>query len=220
MFDVNIFNELKTKGYYTFELSNIDELNLLDKIHTICSNIKHTTAVHTGAYDNYSKDVEFETLEKLKEAAKISNAWQFWYQSNDLQNYLSFKEQSFIKEIINNILNKCYPSHLINKKEDGTRNPSITMFNQKCYINPHVDGSNNLKLCNILIYLNKDWKEGFGGELIVNNTKVSPTFAKVAVLDFKHVNPEHSVSELLDSNFKRYALITGVNCDISKIEYL
>ena len=220
MFDVNIFNELKTKGYYTFELSNIDELNLLDKIHTICSNIKHTTAVHTGAYDNYSKDVEFETLEKLKEAAKISNAWQFWYQSNDLQNYLSFKEQSFIKEIINNILNKCYPSHLINKKEDGARNPSITMFNQKCYINPHVDGSNNLKLCNILIYLNKDWKEGFGGELIVNNTKVSPTFAKVAVLDFKHVNPEHSVSELLDSNFKRYALITGVNCDISKIEYL
>ena len=61
MFDVTIFNELKTKGYYTFELSNIDELNLLDKIHTICSNVNYTTAVHTGAYDNYSKDVEFET---------------------------------------------------------------------------------------------------------------------------------------------------------------
>ena len=46
---------------------NLKELNLLDKIHTICSNVNYTTAVHTGAYDNYSKDVEFETLEKLKE---------------------------------------------------------------------------------------------------------------------------------------------------------
>jgi len=220
MHDVNIFNELKTKGYYTFELDNPNELELLNKIHTICSCINYTTAVHTGAYDNYSKDVDFQTLEKLKESAKVNNAWQFWYQSNDLQNYLSFKEQSFIKEIINNILNKCYPSDLINKKEDGARNPSITMFNEKCYINPHVDGSNNLKLCNILIYLNKDWNEGFGGELVVNNNKIIPTFAKVAILDFKHVNPEHSVNKILDSNFKRYTLITGVNCDISKIEYL
>jgi len=30
----------------------------------------------------------------------------------------------------------------------------------------------------------------------------------------------HSVNEVVDSNFKRYTLITGVNCDISKIEYL
>ena len=221
MYDVNIFNELKTKGYYTFELSNIDELNLLDKIHTICSNINYTNAVHTGinGSDN-SKDVEFESLEKIKETAKLNNAWQFWYQHNDLQSYLSFKEHLFIKQIIQNILNKCYPKEFVNNKKDGAITPNITMFNEKCYINSHVDGSNRRKLCNILIYLNKDWKEGFGGELIVNDTKVSPTFAKVAVLDFKHINPEHSVNEVLDSNFKRYTLITGVNCDISKIEYL
>ena len=215
MFDTNIFNELKTKGYYTFELNNQNELDFLSKIHTICSNINYTTAVHTGAYNNYSKDITYETLEKLKENAKINNAWQFWYQSNDLQSYLSSTEQSFIKKIIQNILDKCYPSDSFNKEEDGARNPSITMFNENCYINPHVDGSNNFKLCNILIYLNKDWKEGFGGELVVNNTKISPTFGKVAILDFKHINPEHSVNQIIDTNFKRYTLITGVNCDIS-----
>jgi len=216
MYDTNIFNELKTKGYYSFELNNQDELNLLDKIHTICSNINYTSAVHTGIEgNNYSKDIEYETLEKIKETAKINNAWQFWYQSNDLHFYLNTEEKLFIKNIIENILYKCYPYDLINKEEEGARNPSITMFNKKCYINPHVDGSNNFKLCNILIYLNKDWEEGFGGELVVNNIKISPTFGKVAVLDFKHINTEHSVNEILNDNFKRYTLITGVNCDIS-----
>ena len=44
-----------------------------------------------------------------------------------------------------------------------------TMFNKMCYINPHYDGLNNNKLCNILIYLNDDYKNGYGGELIIKN---------------------------------------------------
>jgi Rps23 Pro-64 3,4-dihydroxylase Tpa1-like proline 4-hydroxylase len=86
------------------------------------------------------------------------------------------------------------------------------MYNKQCYINPHQDGLNKNKLCNILLYLNEDYKDGYGGELVINNNVViKPEFGTLAVLDFTTINPNHSVTEVLDDKFKRFSIVASIN---------
>ena len=81
------------------------------------------------------------------------------------------------------------------------------MYNKLCYINRHQDGTGGNRLTNILIYLNDDYVTGMGGEIIINDKKVNPELGKVAILDFSKNNPTHSVTEVLDTNFRRITII-------------
>jgi Rps23 Pro-64 3,4-dihydroxylase Tpa1-like proline 4-hydroxylase len=82
------------------------------------------------------------------------------------------------------------------------------MYNKLCYINRHQDGTGGNRLTNILIYLNDDYVDGMGGEIIINdNIKVNPELGKVAILDFSWNNPVHAVTEVLDENFRRITIL-------------
>lgn len=108
---------------------------------------------------------------------------------------------SIIKKIIEKVYGIEY-NHYIN--------PIFSMFSKGCKIKPHQDGGGIVglgRLCAILIYLNDDYVEGDGGELVVGDVVIKPEFGNVAILDYTKHDLEHSVNEVLNENFKRKAIL-------------
>ena len=203
-----IHNQLTTKGYYTTQINP----NITEKVKEIFSKIKdiefrdatHTACGETG----YTHDTDFVVLEELKKEYAPLKKWQFWYEDNNLNKYLSVPEIEYLKdEIFRDLLKQCYPSELYNL---DSCHLIYTMYNKQCYIHKHQDGLSPYKICNILLYLNEDYKDGYGGELVINgNVVIKPEFGTLAVLDFTTANPMHEVREVLDDNFKRFAILTS-----------
>jgi Rps23 Pro-64 3,4-dihydroxylase Tpa1-like proline 4-hydroxylase len=95
--------------------------------------------------------------------------------------------------------------------EINESNINLTHFDKGCWIDRHADGGSKKVVCNMLIYLNDDWKEEDGGELIVDEKyRQQPLFGNFAVLDFMHVNPFHSVTPIKTEDFHRYTILTGI----------
>ena len=203
-----IHNQLTTKGYYTTQINP----NITEKLKEIFSKIKdiefrdatHTTCGETG----FTHDTDFAVLEELKKEYAPLKKWQFWYAEQNLNKHLSVTEIEYLKdEIFRDLIKQCYPSDLYNI---DSCHLSYTMYNKQCYINKHQDGLSPHKICNILLYLNEDYKDGYGGELVINgNVVIKPEFGTLAVLDFTTANPMHEVREVLDDNFKRFAILTS-----------
>jgi Rps23 Pro-64 3,4-dihydroxylase Tpa1-like proline 4-hydroxylase len=203
-----IHNQLTSKGYYTTTINP----TITEKLKQIFSKIKdiefrdatHTTCGETG----FTHDTDFEILEELKKEYAPLKKWQFWYAEQNLNKYLSVSEIEYLKdEVFRDLVKQCYPSELYNIESCHL---SYTMYNKQCYINKHQDGLSPYKICNILLYLNEDYKDGYGGELVINgNVVVKPEFGTLAVLDFTTANPMHEVTEVLNDNFKRFAILTS-----------
>ena len=202
-----IYKKLITTGFYD-EILPIEDINFLKKISHLAKNFDYKNAAHTNFKDNYSRNVPFEELEKLKEECAPLKLWQFWYTTDNIDKDFNLSNEEYlqINKIFNRIFKKCYPVYML--PDEGQINKiNCTMYNKMCYINPHYDGLGGNKLCNILIYLNEDYKDGYGGELVLNNkTKIIPDLGRIVVIDFSKVNPNHEVTEVLDDTFKRCAL--------------
>lgn len=137
----------------------------------------------------------------------ISQLFQRWFwgtvksesQPNDLhKDHLLLTMNGIYKKML---------KELYNKEHTFEKNIDLTLYTRDCFICPHEDGIDNGRLCVILVYLNDDYQEGFGGEIKVKDEIVSPTFGKVVILDFTKHNPRHEVLPVINEGFKRYALI-------------
>ena len=194
--------KLINDGYLSFDLDNETK----EKLKPIADKIKQiefTNLRHTGCGNSDSTNDSFENLEKLKEEYAPLKRWQVWYQDNNLRTKISEDEYSVLREVFTNIIEDVYPSD----SYDTNFFINCTMYNKLCYINRHQDGTGGNRLTNILIYLNDDYVTGMGGEIIINDKKVNPELGKVAILDFSKNNPTHSVTEVLDTNFRRITII-------------
>ena len=144
-----------------------------------------------------------------------NNVWQIFY-TIDNENNVATKILSDlivdIKELFLPIVEYCYGKEILNKILEINRNLiNVTNFTKDCYINDHSDGGNPYMVCNILIYLNKDWLDGDGAELLVKNKfKQYPKWGNFAVLDFIKHNPSHLVTPSLSLTNNRFAVLTGV----------
>jgi len=84
----------------------------------------------------------------------------------------------------------------------------ITLYLKDNYISPHADGIDGTRLCVLLMYLNDDWENGYGGEIVVNNEiTIPPLFGNIVILDFTQNNINHEVLNVIKENFERYAII-------------
>ena len=194
--------KLINDGYLSFDLDNETK----EKLKPIADKIKQiefTNLRHTGCGNSDSTNDSFKNLEKLKEEYAPLKRWQVWYQDNNLRTKISEDEYSVLREVFTNIIEDVYPSD----SYDTNFFINCTMYNKLCYINRHQDGTGGNRLTNILIYLNDDYVTGMGGEIIINDKKVNPELGKVAILDFSKNNPTHSVTEVLDTNFRRITII-------------
>jgi len=196
-------NKLITDGYLAFDLG--DEIK--EKLKPIADKIKEiefTHLRHTSCGDSDASFDSFENLEKLKNEYAPLKKWQVWYQDTNLRTKISEDEYNFIRDVFSKILEDTYPTDSYDKNFFI----NCTMYNKLCYINTHQDGTGGSRLTNVLIYLNDDYIDGMGGEIIINNNvKVNPELGKVAIIDFSENNPQHEVTEVLDDTFRRITLI-------------
>jgi hypothetical protein len=96
-------------------------------------------------------------------------------------------------------------------------NPLLTLYTKGCLLGGHTDGKpdgyeqfQQQKPANVLIYLNKDYKEEYGGLFIVEDDKVMPSFADIVFLNFSgDSDPFHMVSEVVE-DVNRFALLFNV----------
>ena len=125
---------------------------------------------------------------------------QCWFESNVCRPSESNKTnfETELKHILHSIIQKHYPSNNVSRYFDTSNfRPIVTSFPKYSLIKTHKDGENEERLAVILLYLNDDWRNEYGGQLVVeNNTIIQPEFGNVAILDFTHNNVQHEVLEV------------------------
>ena len=150
-----------------------------------------------------------------KKIEQISyNISQSWFFFNDYTN----------NKNLNPILKNIYQKTILNLYSDNIKNihnysdeiiskeTTLTLYKKGNFIEPHEDGYVKGRLCVFLIYLNDDYKDGYGGELVVNkSTTIKPEFGNIVIFDFTKNNILHSVNPVLDDNFKRFAYLKIFN---------
>ena len=221
-----MIKEIEENGCYFGHLSEINPLLLekLEKLQPLLNRNFYTKVTHSYL-GNPSNKMESTTVPTFEEAESVKNlwlskkienkVWQIFYTFNN-ENDEGSKILSDlivdIRELFLPILEYCYGKEILNKILEINRNLiNVTNFTKDCYIENHSDGGNPYMVCNILIYLNKDWIDGDGAELVVKNKfKQYPKWGNFAVLDFIKHNPSHLVTPSLSLTNNRFAVLTGV----------
>ena len=117
----------------------------------------------------------------------------------------------FFKRITLDIINAEYVGFNFTISDIRSRG-DITYYEKDDFIEMHTDGLNENRLCVILLYLNENWKDGDGGELVLNSKDnqnvaiVPPKFGDYIVLDFTHNNLSHGVNKV-NGDFKRFTYV-------------
>jgi len=139
------------------------------------------------------KEIEGNSHKKFTFKLKLKNPnYKFLY---DLNNQLKKISSQVFQSWIDNI-------------KFGDVHPTFTCFQDGDFILSHKDADDTENRCVVLLYLNSDYEDGLGGELIIQNKEVvKPEFGRIAILDFTNNNVIHEVTPV-QGNFKRCALIS------------
>ena len=182
-----------------------------------------TSIQYSNVSDNYTRIMcnlcgSVESLYNWKHALDNINRnvkSQSWFHT---PRYTDLKIEKIIHKVYEKILSQLYFQYLTNEYySDKNLGFDLSLYVTGDFIEHHNDGIDPNRLCVILIYLNDDYQDGFGGEIIVeNNTIIPPIFGQVCILDFTHNNPTHSVNMVTDDDFKRFAFIRFFYKDIIK----
>lgn len=223
-----IKKEIEENGCYFGHLSEIDN-TLFEKLNTLkpLLNREYFTRVTHSYMGEFVDKIETTTCNSFEEAEntkktwlerKEKDVWQVFYTINNNNSEGSnIFENVFptVKELFLSILEYCYGKEISEKAWSINRNVvNVSNFTKGCFIEKHSDGGSPRMICNMLIYLNEEWEEDYGGELIIENgLKQQPKWGNFAVLDFIKHNPSHSVSPILKDNYNRFAILTGVLFD-------
>ena len=178
---------LKLQSKYYGNIDNLKEINqLLASI-----DLTHTTSIGGGGqvwlYGSYPDKITSKN--NLTESLYLQTVVELY--KDDIINHNEFKRKK---------------SHSMDPYIGaGT---DITLYLKDNYISPHEDGIDGNRLCVLLMYLNDDWENGDGGEIVVNEEiTIPPLFGNVVILDFTQNNINHEVLKVINENFERYAII-------------
>ena len=102
--------------------------------------------------------------------------------------------------------------HFYNQTKDYVRcGLQWTCYSEGCFLKDHNDGQGDeyQNTCAILIYLNDEWEEEWGGNLLLRNTKIAhsldiktshkvvPKFGRVAIIDLEVFDTAHAVEKII-----------------------
>jgi Rps23 Pro-64 3,4-dihydroxylase Tpa1-like proline 4-hydroxylase len=149
-----------------------------------------------------------EIPEKLNDN-KIDWSQKFWeYTRPSVEIKHKFDEISF------NIINQCYTSEKYTDWFDIFKSRGLfTLFEEGNLIKEHRDGRNPGRICALMIYLNENWKENDGGELVLIDKQgekqiITPKYGNIVILDFtkEDNNLSHEVLRV-NGEFKRWTYL-------------
>ena len=142
---------------------------------------------------------------------------QIWY----YQTISDIDKDAFLWKKLKDTYLKLYDGKVTEKTVDKTyqqvtnkTNAQIQLYDEGCFIFKHSDGSpTDHYQCQMLLYIDEDWKPGMGGELFCINSKgkeivVEPKIGTCVVLDFEK-NPSHEVKVVTEKNYLRNV----IRCD-------
>jgi Rps23 Pro-64 3,4-dihydroxylase Tpa1-like proline 4-hydroxylase len=218
---------LYSKGYCDFDLKDFNEdfYNLFLNIKYKESDTKYLdefTVVRFDLHDDrtdthiQSRDVFNNFKEANVKKLEILNSFdkeymaQLWLQAQATP----YVENNAFPNVYYRILEYFY-----NKNEEDTNcGLQWTCYSEDCFLKDHNDGQGDTyqNTCAILIYLNEEWEEEWGGNLILRNTKntndknisykVVPKFGKVAIIDLETFDTSHAVETVI-GNHNRCTLL-------------
>lgn len=207
-FDLKDFNEDFYNQFLEIKYKNSDK-NYLDNF--ICIRFDY----HSDVYNNHSQNREIvENFEQAnKRVQEILKEYdyeyiaQLWLQSQSTPNF---------NHIYYSILEHFYGQ----TEKDVKFGLQWTCYSENCFLKDHNDGQGDeyQNTCAILIYLNEEWEEEWGGNLVLRNTKnandrnkttqykVVPKFGKVAIIDLATFDTAHAVEDVIGDH-KRCTLL-------------
>jgi Rps23 Pro-64 3,4-dihydroxylase Tpa1-like proline 4-hydroxylase len=232
--------KLHKDGYCSFDLKDFNPIyyNLFEKIKYKTSDdnyLENFNAMKVAYYDiesntHHSSQYKFKTFEEatIKKEEILKNydyehINQIWLISETIPNE-KINKVTF-QNIFYDILEYFYK-----ETENETKiSQQWTCYSEGCFLKDHNDGQGHeyQNTCAILIYLNEEWDENWGGNLVLRNTKnqkddvvvykVIPTFAKVAIIDLKTFDTSHEV-ELVNGKHNRCTLLAFATSTTPKIK--
>lgn len=217
---VNKKEFLHKNGYCEFSLSEFNEsfVSILEKIKYKLGDTDYIKDFKTLRFDyhNISNHIrisdEFETYElsndkKIEYIQKYDeeNIAQIWLSKNAF-----FDNQNYRKEL-ENIFYQILKYFYGKSEQDVNMGIQWTLYNNGCFLKDHNDGQGDeyQNTCAILIYLNEEWNESWGGNLLLRNTKYSndknkktiykviPQFGTVVIIDLEVFDTAHSVEKII-----------------------
>lgn len=182
-----------------------------NKVH--CTDIK---AKFQGKLENLKKLQNY--LDDMIKTSSVEQNGQQWYYGN-FRNDTPGQKLELISSLYLETVKSIYKDDIVSENSfDGrtkynqdnniTLGTDITLYLKNNYIYPHEDGVDGNRLCVLLMYLNEDWKDGYGGEIIIDEkVTLPPLFGNIAILDFTENNTSHEVKKIINENFERFAII-------------
>ncbi len=208
---------LHSKGYCSFNIGDLskDLLSIVEQYK--CDNISSQRENMTFLRGDFSTPSGHDG---------INTNFKFFEKANELKDEkLSLLKKEDIVQIWlyghpkegNNSLRKLYTEltkyfYDIDDSVDLNLDISISLYNKGCFLNDHIDGKSPVKnYASMLVYLNKDWKEEDGGNLILRGDdnidyKVVPEFGTVAIIDLQNFDIYHQVEQVIN-DVERYTII-------------
>lgn len=226
----NVFNQFtqiyKYDGsveYKTVRIdSQLDGIHSIESILNLCGNYSEYIDVEMSNF-NFHVDVKsnFTNVNLqiyLKEG--ISNSFEILTEIKNIISSITItQKQQWVEtssdslQLDGDLFNKI-TNQILKDFYDITdnRNPlTITCFQKGDKIESHKDSSDARYVCVILVYLSEDYQDGFGGELLIEDTElVKPEFGRIAILDFTNHNVLHEVKEVV-GDYKRIALLNFIS---------
>ena len=208
-YDIDLYTELQDAFDLTTVKNSINRIrmdgssNNTDIVESILK--KYNLTDYIIKDDNVqlkSKTSEYQNITK-ELIPHYNRIYQMWFYSDSLEpTAVSNVSDKINRKIVKELYNQTVTRYILSEP---------TLYTEGCFIENHNDGTQQDRNCVILLYLNNDWKEEDGGEIILNgNLYIPPTFGKIVVLDFLHHNIEHAVNKV-KNDFERYTLIRFIN---------
>lgn len=201
-FDLKDFNEDFYNLFLNIKYKESDT-NYLDEFTVVRFDIhddKNDIHIQSRDVFNNFKEANDKKLEILN-SFDIEPMAQLWLQS---QSYPHIGNNDYAN-VYYRILEYFYGKN----EKDTNCGLQWTCYSEKCFLKDHNDGQGEVyqNTCAILIYLNDEWDESWGGNLILRNTKntndknisykVVPKFGKVAIIDLETFDTSHAVETVI-----------------------
>lgn len=222
-------NELISNGFYAGKLSEIFSEEQINEIRKYRDSVldfyssnkdlimcRFTMGPKEHNYDEFPHDFEHDIpLSEIQDRLdfvknkdfQISQKWQWFNMEGEYE-----KTNQFFKDITKDIFNYYYPNREIDYENTSEQ---FTVLENGDFIEQHMDGYVEKRVCVTLIYLSESSEYQGGGQLEIkkNNVfidSVEPTFGNFVVLDFTKNNIAHLVAPV-EGDFKRFSYTSFIN---------
>ena len=191
-------------------IDNLFDITKLDEVVAVLHQV-HCWQAQTHTYSAlYVDDVQWQNT-SMDERFVQRDVWQRQAHSNSsaysniAREFLSFLRGDELMSLLSRIFNVQLTDINVAKPEINT---NYFRLGAADFVNQHADDSPGRAVC-MLLYLNKEWKNNTGGELVFigkedDSIDIAPLYNRCVLFDPSSKGSEHWVKETTSENTNKY----------------